>query len=607
MENQSNQKWHNRSHTCGELTEGHGGSVVNLLGWVLKRRDHGQLIFIDLRDQFGVTQIVIDPAVSSQVHDLGHSLRHEYVLAVQGKVVLRPQEMVNKDMKTGAIEVLVDNLVVLNKSEPLPFSVSDMSDASESLRLKYRYLDLRRTTMKQKILDRSKITSLARRALEEFGFSDLETPFLYKSTPEGAREFLVPSRVNPGQFYALPQSPQLFKQLFMVSGFDRYYQIVKCFRDEDLRADRQPEFTQIDCEMSFVNEEMILKTFESVIQKVFNGFFSGQSLGSFQRITYHDAMENYGCDKPDLRFDLKLQDVGSLVKDCQFQVFSQAQSLGGIVNCLVVKNCASKYSRKKIDQLTDLAKNYGVKGLAWAKKQSETAASSWQSPIAKFFTDAEINQINDKCDVQDNDLILFSAGPYEAVKSSLSAVRNFLGKELNLYNSLDFKFAWVVEFPLFEKDLQSGRLMARHHPFCMPREEDLDLLESNPEQARAAAYDLVCNGYEIGGGSVRVHNPNIQQKIFELIGLSEEEAQKKFGFLLQALKYGAPPHGGIAFGLDRLVMILTHSEAIRDVIPFPKTQKATCLMTDAPSQVGDDQLRDLHIKKYIIDFDGQDL
>ena len=585
-----------RSHTCGELRPEHEGQNVTISGWVSKRRDHGNLVFIDLRDRFGVTQVVIDPAVNPALIDSVRDLRNEFVLSLRGTVIRRPEGMINKDLATGGIELSVQEMNLHNKSEILPFPVNDQSEASENLRLKYRYLDLRRPVQRDRIVARSRITSLARRALEDLGFLDMETPYLYKSTPEGAREFLVPSRINPGEFYALPQSPQLFKQIYMVSGFDRYYQIVKCFRDEDLRADRQPEFTQIDCELSFVDEESVIQTFSEFTRNVVNGFFGQERLKEIPRMTFHQAMEEYGCDKPDTRFELKLQDLTDLLKDVDFQVFAEAISRGGIINCLVVKNGADFYSRKKIDKLTELAKHHGAKGLAWVKKLKGEGQAGWQSPIAKFFKDETIAALEKQTNVEPGDLILFGAGARDTVKATLSALRNFIGAEMELYDPKALNFLWITEFPLMEQDENSGKWMARHHPFCMPRAEDLDQLDKDPHGVRACAYDLVCNGYELGGGSVRIHQAHIQEKVFKTIGLTDEEAKKKFGFLLEALRFGAPPHGGIAFGLDRLVMLLTGCDAIRDVIAFPKTQKATCLLTEAPSPVPMENLQDLHIR-----------
>ncbi len=580
-----------RSHTCGELTASDVGKSVTLMGWVAKNRDHGPLLFVDLRDRFGLTQVVFDQAVDAKIYEQAKELKFEYVIAIRGKVQKRITP--NNDLKTGAIEIAVSELNLHSKAQTLPFAISDQMDVNENLRLKYRYLDLRRPQMNKNIVARSKIASLVRRSLENLGFLDMETPYLYKSTPEGAREFLVPSRVNPRQFYALPQSPQLYKQLLMISGFDRYFQIVKCFRDEDLRSDRQPEFSQIDCEMSFVDQEKILTTFEAFLKEVVNTYLEKDVITTLPRMTFQDAMDNYGSDKPDVRFDMKLVDFSDLVEKSSFSVFKDAVSRGGIVNAVVAKN-AAHFSRKQIDAYNDLAKAHGLAGLAWAKVGVE-GQDTWQSPIAKFFTPEVIREFEKRGNMQAGDLVFFAAGGYDQVKGCLGALRLDLASKLELIKPGTYAFLWVIDFPLLEQT-DTGAWKARHHPFCMPQSQDLHLLETDPIKVRAHAYDLVCNGYEVGGGSVRIHMPDVQSRIFARIGLSPKEADDKFGFLLEALKYGTPPHGGIAFGLDRFVMLLTENTAIRDVIAFPKTLKATCLMTDAPSPVPASVLSDLFIQ-----------
>lgn len=584
-----------RSHNLGELSANHDGQKVTLMGWIQSRRDHGNIIFIDLRDRFGITQVVLDPAHTKGVLEIGEKLRNEYVLAVQGVVRKRPEGMVNTKVTTGAIEVVADAAKALNESEPLPFQIQDLTEASETIRLKYRYLDLRRPTIKANILKRIEFVREMRRALEDENFLDIETPYLYKSTPEGAREFLVPSRVHGGKFYALPQSPQLFKQVLMIAGFDRYFQVVKCFRDEDLRADRQPEFTQIDLEMSFVDREQVLGTMERVVSRVWEKVAGVKVPVPLPRMSYDQSMEEYGNDKPDTRFELKLQNITDLVGKSDFKVFANAISTGGIVNVLVVKG-AGEMSRKDIDELGEVAKQHGSGGMAWAKIKDGKGPDSWQSPIAKFISPDIIDAVTAKIGAKVGDLVLFGAGEYKSTKASLSAVRLELGRRLKLFDPKQFNFLWVVDFPSFERNPDNGRLIACHHPFTSPRDEDVHLLESNPEQVKAKAYDLVLNGNEVAGGSIRIHDQELQARVFKLLGLSLEDAQAKFGFLLDALKFGAPPHGGMAFGLDRLVMILTGSESIRDVIPFPKTNKATDLMTEAPSEVGPDELRNLHIR-----------
>lgn len=585
-----------RSHNLGELRASDVGKEVTLMGWVQRRRDLGQLVFIDLRDRFGITQVVLDPSDNPAIHALGGDIKFEYVLGIKGKVAPRPEGMVNASMPTGAVEVKTSQLKIFSKSAELPFQIRDDVDVSESIRLKYRYLDLRRDGARQKILERIKFVQCVRRSLEIEGFLDFETPILCRSTPEGARDYLVPSRVHEGKFYALPQSPQLFKQLLMVSGFDRYYQIAKCFRDEDLRADRQPEFTQIDCEMSFVDEFFIRETFERIMTRAIKEFNGREIPIPFQKMTYKEALDQYGVDKPDTRFDMKITDISDLVKGCGFKVFSEAVAGGGIVNVINVKGKAESFSRKDVDQLTDLAKKYGANGLASVKKVAGNGQASWQSSIAKFFNDDVIATIDKKVDCKEGDLLLFGAGVNSTTKASLGAVRVFLGNKLNLCDPNKLNFLWVTDFPMFEKDSETGRLVACHHPFTMPHPEDQHLLESEPLKVRASAYDMVLNGFEISSGSIRIHDPVLQQKIFDCIGIKKEEAESRFGFLLEAFRYGPPPHGGLAFGLDRIIMILTNTLGIKDVIPFPKTQTAADLMTDAPNSVSDEQLKDLHIK-----------
>jgi aspartyl-tRNA synthetase len=566
------------------------------MGWVQTSREHKNVVFVDLRDRDGITQIVFDPEFEKTPMPVGAELKNEYVIAVKGEVKARPAGMVNEKFPTGGVEVLVEDAKILNRCGVLPFQISDETDANETLRLKYRYLDLRRSPMKRNILNKVMFVRAMRKALEKRGFLDLETPMLYKSTPEGAREFLCPSRIHPGLFYALPQSPQLFKQTLMISGFDRYYQVVKCFRDEDLRADRQPEFFQIDCELSFVEQDDVLKIFEDTVAEALKEFMGATIQTPFRRMKFQQAMDDYGVDKPDTRFDLKLIDITEVVRTSDFRVFKDATSVGGIVNCIVVPGGAEKLSRKDIDDLTDTARNHGAKGLAWAKKKAGDGPDSWQSPIAKFLTNDIINQIEKAAKVKEGDFIAFGAGGYEETKAALGAVRVQLGKQLKLADPNQFNFLWVVDFPLCERDPDSNRWRARHHPFTSPLPEDMHLLESDLGKVRAAAYDMVLNGNEIAGGSIRIHDPGLQARVFKVLGMTEEEAKAKFGFLLEALSMGAPPHGGMAFGLDRLVMILSGLESIRDVIPFPKTNKGTCLMTDSPASASPDQLRDLHIR-----------
>ena len=580
-----------RSHYCGKLSAVDMGQEVCLMGWVQRRRDHGGLIFIDLRDREGIVQLALDPERDPEAHGKADRVRNEYVIAVKGTVSPRPAGTINPKMKTGEVEVEVAELRILNVAKTPPFMVEDGVDVAENIRLKHRYLDLRRPSLQQNLMLRHRVARTVRSYLDAQGFLEIETPVLTKSTPEGARDYLVPSRVNPGTFYALPQSPQLFKQLLMVSGFDRYCQIVKCFRDEDLRADRQPEFTQIDCEMSFVDREDVMGVMEGMIATVFRDAIGVDVELPMQRITYAEALDRFGVDNPDLRFGLELVELSELVKDSGFKVFADVVKGGGIVKALNAKGCGT-FSRKEIDDLTDFVKIYGAKGLAYAKVTEE----GWQSPIAKFFTADELSGLNKVLDVQVGDLLLFVADSFRVANESLGRLRGHLGHKLGLTSKSDFRFVWVTDFPLLEWDGEARRHVAVHHPFTAPMDEDVPLLDSAPGRARAKAYDLVLNGSEIGGGSIRIHDQTVQSRMFRLMGIEAEEAREKFGFLLEALEYGAPPHGGIAFGLDRLTMILTGSDSIRDVIAFPKTQKATCLLSEAPGVVDEKQLQELSIR-----------
>ncbi|HKJ15042.1 MAG TPA: aspartate--tRNA ligase [Desulfobulbales bacterium] len=581
-----------RSHSCNDLAVDNVGEVVTLMGWVLRRRDHGGVIFIDLRDRWGITQVVFNPEIHADVHTKAHQLRSEWVIAVQGRVERRPPAMENSNLKTGAIEVLVDTLRVLNSSLTPPFPLDEEVEVSENLRLKYRYIDLRRPSMAANLIMRHRASQSVRAYLDQKKFLEIETPVLTRSTPEGARDYLVPSRVNPGKFYALPQSPQLFKQLLMVSGLDRYYQIVRCFRDEDLRADRQPEFTQIDMELSFIEEEDIYEIIEGMMLKLFKDVLNIELSAPFARMNYDEALARFGTDRPDTRFGLELVDLTETVRDCSFNVFQTVVKKGGLVKSINAKGCGD-FSRKDLDDLTGYVGLFGAKGLAWVKVKS---GGEWQSPITKFFEDGERKAISEKLGAEENDVLFFVADSGTIVHQALSELRLQLGRRLGLINRGSYNFVWVVDFPLLEYDHDEKRHMAVHHPFTAPKEEDIELLQKDPGRVRSKAYDLVLNGIEIGGGSIRIHQKEQQDVIFTALGIAKEEAEDKFGFLLQALELGAPPHGGIAFGLDRLLMIMAGRETIRDVIAFPKTQKATCPLTEAPASVARKQLTELYLR-----------
>jgi aspartyl-tRNA synthetase len=579
-----------RTHSCGALTQSDIKKEVVLMGWVDVRRDHGGVIFIDLRDREGITQVVFNPETNKEVHELGHHLRSEYVMAIKGKVTARPADMVNKNLPTGAIEIMVDEFAVLNRSETPPFPIEDRLNVGEETRLKYRYIDLRRPGLRNNMILRHKVLQASRNFLDRNNFLEIETPFLTKSTPEGARDFLVPARVYPGKFYALPQSPQLFKQLLMVAGMERYFQIVRCFRDEDLRADRQPEFTQIDVEMSFVSQDDVIAMMEGLIQSVWQEAKGIKLKTPFVHMTYQEAMDKYGLDAPDLRFGLELIDVTDVFAKTSFKVFQQAAKTG-VIKVINVKGKADM-SRKDLDDLTKFVGVYGAKGLAWIKNDGD----NWQSPIVKFFSDKEKAALAEKTNFEEGDLLLFGADSLKVVNDALGHLREQLGEKLGLIKDGEDSFVWIVDFPLFEYDAAAKRHIAIHHPFTAPKMDDVSLLDSEPLKVRSDAYDLVLNGNEIGGGSIRIHNSEIQKKVFNLLNISDQEAQEKFGFLLEALSFGAPPHGGLAFGLDRIVMLLAGADSIRDVIAFPKTQKGVCPLTDAPSSVKAEQLLELGVK-----------
>ena len=581
-----------RTHTCGELRESNIGQNVVLNGWVDRRRDLGGVIFIEIRDRHGITQIVFEPTFNEQAHNAAKDLRSEFVISVEGVVRKRPADTDNPDLATGHIDVMVNNLVILNHAETPPFAIKDDIETHEDLRLKYRYLDLRRPKLQKSLILRHQMAQITRQYFDENGFIEVETPVLMKSTPEGARDFLVPSRVHKGKFYALPQSPQQYKQLLMVAGMDRYFQIVKCFRDEDLRADRQLEFTQIDVEMSFIDQEDIFTIVEGLMQRFFKHVWNRELQIPLPRLSFDEAMEKYGSDKPDLRFDLRMKTLNDVFAKTEFKVFKDAADSGGVITGLLAPSCG-EYTRNQLDVLTDFVKGHGAKGLIWIRvKENEL-----ESPTMKFFTDEEKKNLTKALNAKAGDLIFILSGSKLKTLNTMGALRLEMAKRLNLIQeSSEPKLLWVTDFPLFEWDEETSRFYAMHHPFTSPRLEDVPMMTADPGKVKARAYDLVLNGNEIAGGSIRIHNSELQSKMFTALGISEEEAQQKFGFLMNAFKFGAPPHGGIAFGFDRLAMIFAAENSIRDVIAFPKTASAISLMDDSPSNVDEHQLKELHIR-----------
>jgi len=585
-----------RTHTCGQLRLEDAGKKVTLAGWVQSYRDHGNLVFIDLRDRYGLTQLVFNPQTQPDVHKIARTVRCEWVVAAKGIVQPRSEGMANPKLPTGQIEVLVQQLETLNVSKTPPFEVDSAERVGEELRLANRYIDLRRPAMQQRLHIRHRVTKIVRDYFDRLGFWEIETPMLAKSTPEGARDFLVPSRLHKNCFYALPQSPQLFKQILMVSGVDKYFQIVRCFRDEDPRADRQAEFTQIDVEMSFVDSNDVIGVHENLVAKIWKQILDVDVAAPMRRMTYQDAMADYGTDRPDLRFDMKLKDITTIAKQCTFNVFTQAIEKGGIVKGLCAP-AGEQYSRSDIEKtLTDFVADYGAKGLSWIRLKNENGALSFVGGLGKYFSPQLQQQLVERFQAKNDDLLLFIADKEQIANKALAPLRCKLARDLNLYNEKSFEFVWVTGFPLFEWNEQENRFESLHHPFTAPLPEDLDKLATDPASVRSQAYDIVVNGCEIGGGSIRIHDAKIQRKVFELLNITKEQVERQFGFLLRALEYGAPPHGGIAIGLDRLIMLLTGTDNIRDVIAFPKTQSGQCFLTDAPSEVDQRQLDELNLR-----------